>query len=1572
MIGTRLADDIALGKSFGSKQEFRHWESELTAKHNKSAARYKALLASAETAGQRISEAAGPHLRNETARRAFVDGLQYGYHDNTGWSELHGGQASSSNMSELFGAEGLSGQYEDVAAWKRSLSSDLARRAGKAGYNAGSNLAKSVQSVCITTEDLSDYFTIFSLEYGAIGEKSAAIGDIVTDLRKAEQQKATDDQASSSDIDQRVRDIVDRIVFFYRTHNTAEYREFLRGFNAGYTEGPSSSSSKRAASPSSSSSSDKRGRIESLLGDIEQSYDEDYGPFDESEAGLLGQSLGVTFFRTAVAENKLVALRLLARHYDSAMAAYARLQRFPIFIKSGSALRPIFASSEINLLAPASDAEFSAVFPEAMNPIDARMYTASFPMPSLPGSAGIFVEIFTSGYGASSLLQNGEDAIRAARVVANNILGTRVLDVLPVQFSDAKLIQERLLTTAISPLDSDYAPTPTQREMNTIRAYDFYAQTSILLLDQTMRDTTTLMFTPMLINTMANYVNRTTSLKRILALYPPRRPLDASVHAFLSRYVEQMNERWLDDRIHITKSVMFSHDITRLVEDDDAAVVAFYLKNPALESKGALAARITEQYGMGLDVPTDITHNEYRDIVTQMRMGKYLRTSTRSLFSWLLANTETYWPADLCAMQTVIHDVLMLRHLREELRQRVTMVESVLFFNQPNRFSRWDLADHLAGVEQSSLSAADSVAFTQTARRFVQLLQQDPALDYSSPDSEQTFVSPSVHKATHSIGEDEVVGFDSEVIDDDEDTDDYTSHHAAHDDLDETQEYTPEPNQQLSSIPRGFSLTPTSSWEAQPFDSPSARPSAKASTSDDSGGFSIGACMKSHIAAKLAARKRDVVLRDISPADASIHYGLRLPAEAHYVGAHYGHAFGPRLGCAAYSHGERRAVLAEKNVSGVNPVLLGYISELYPAAGAGIGDDIDDAETALAPQEEELHDLDIDVTVNYRPLLAGHSRESPHGIFFYLSHSFSPSQPVFVAASEAMSGKRVRLRYKARYPEITGHAMFNVDSYARLVDVDEEACINQAGFATFRLADLAAGGLSTFELRVPNSEYQTPKGTMTLTVHSVSLPIRSDSTIKSQKALVAECQQTQRLIREYIASNRAFYKRHPNVVESVQNITVFEYASRKGVIPGSLFDSFKLAPTVERYYVQALEYVLRRRRPDADIGADEWVALDRKTKTVILMDVLRLYVNYCTYIRDIVDNNKEGVRWDPSNLELIESFDYIRHRDAGDCEDFTREILQAVMELKYNLKDSQSAGIQELRAIANEFVFASVLCGVSREAMSLSELSKGRVRLHGHECAVAIPNYIFFEALRRSEPGHPAFGLYTEEEQQAGADQQIFVLEGTGCLFPEPRTKSEFFARVEKVFLRATAVSKRAEQVVFYHPSRDDGFYKQMITILTPELFMRTGHLGFEFLVCSQTPTGLKRGVPFSLLLDIHGHSEVQIVPAPTMSPEVFRVATRIDDDDFPPISLEPGVVTKEMKEVCAALTTGRPRAGQDFFQFHVKFSNMNRTYMAAIKQFAQQQHLEVLCLAESVKMSFSTQSHVGGYTVLMFQNARG
>lgn len=1535
MIGTRLADDLSTGSLFENQNEFQQWEQQFTRRHNNAPVRYNLILKNAENAAQQVYNAASTH---KTHKVIFVEGLQYGYQAAGGWAKDVQKERTCSGdiMKRLFGNERLSGVHEDVAAWKESLQDDDARAAGKSGYSAGANLKKNVNATVSSGQELSDYFTVFALEYYSMGQKP--ISGALSDLRDVYGRDVG--IPSSENVNQSIRGIADKMLLFYKTHPLPEYHAFLRGFNAGYKEQTiASQSAKRQPSASEFDASEKRTRIESLLSDLEDSKYDKYDPKEYIDAGLAGQSIGRELAAVVASENKDAVMNLLSKYYDENMQRFSRMQRYPIFTRSGSALHRIFSESDINLLAPLEDDEFANVFPRVENTIDNSSFQASFEMPEWisneANKSSILNKIFASKYGVYSLNRSDTVIYKLVALVLNNLRGATTVESLDIAPELIEPIEKYALSHPSTPLDDNYVPNPTQRELDTIQACEFFVKSSILLSEQVDRDVLTLIFTPLLVNIMAHYVENTTSLNKILKVYPEKTPLDPEIRLFLSQYVEEMNERWLARRIGITFSIMFSTSFITPLTDSIASSVAFFLKNKSIASKRALIHRISMSYEDfdTEDINMDMTLREYKDTVASLGKQKYMSTSTRSLFSWLQLNTEPYWPTSICEIQRVIHDIAMLEHLNEEMVQRAEMLENVLFFHEHRRFLRWDMTNYLAQREKRIADAREYVEFSSTVGNYTEMLLNSPNSDYfdspewkNSPDSfysVQEYAAPASSSVTYALDDE-----------DDSDMEGSTARYSAR-----------------------FKKAP-----------PTFKERSEAATSGWIGSRIGNQISESSIV--VSARQGNVVLRDISALDAAIAASTR--AGIRFIGAYYSHAFGDKLGVVAYSPDEKKIVALETsagNEKTIGALLVNRINELYPNDNIGDQASVPELSDIVLP-ETILHDLVIDATVNYRPNLAGGVHENPHGIYFYLSRSFSISEPVFISASDAISGKRVQLSYKVKYPEIRGHAMLNIDSYAQVVDVTTDKCINQSGYAACRLADITQHKSTKFSLKVPNSDSQIVKGELLLTVHSVSLPVRAHATVSTQKEWKIDHAATQKLVKQYISANRAFYRKYPNIVNSVQNITVFEYAGREGIIPGSLFDVFKLAPSKEPYFLQTLGFAIQRRRPDIDINdydLNEWTQMDEKFKVCILMDVLRMYVNYCPYLQDMADNNVPGKKWTRANIELIESFDYIRQRDSGDCEDFSREILQTVMEIKYNLRNSQSTAIQELRRLSEMFIFASILCGVSREAMSLHELSKGNVELHGHECAVAIPNYIFFEALHRNNPDHPVFKLYTVDEQRAGQGQQIYILEGTGCLFPEPRDKSPHFTEIETAFNKDRSFFGVVDPMIFYHPNRDTGFYKQMISILTPELFLKTGYLGFEFLVCQKQSKGTFRGVPFSLLLDIYSHQDIQIIQAPDMSPEIFRAASRIDDDNFPPISFTPGAITHEMRDVCLALTTGRPRPGQDVFQFQVKFAQMTPSLVSKISQFAQKHKWNVLCVAEPLKLSFSTGNNVGGYSVFIF-----
>lgn len=630
--------------------------------------------------------------------------------------------------------------------------------------------------------------------------------------------------------------------------------------------------------------------------------------------------------------------------------------------------------------------------------------------------------------------------------------------------------------------------------------------------------------------------------------------------------------------------------------------------------------------------------------------------------------------------------------------------------------------------------------------------------------------------------------------------------------------------------------------------------------------------------------------------------------------------------------------------------------------------------------------LTLEFKIQYRPSLVGIGKELPHGIYFYPSLSFAQGTPYFVPYSKA-DGKTVhRMTFYTRKPHVPPFAMLNIDAQALFMNQNEVFCQNQAGYTNLRMIDILSrlGKRIDAYLFVPNSPLKTPKGRIFLTFSSLTINEQTPKTASDSGIAIESVRnnlsQTEKRVAKYIALNRSFYDQYPATSPSIKNITVFCYDGRKGKIPGCMFDSFKLPQSRESYYLTALKYAIQRRTLKSDIDLETWTeGREASWCAAVVMDMLCIYVNWCNYITDIVDHNEQGKAYKASLKKLIESFDVIRCRDSGDCEDFTREILMAAMELIFNVTAFKSTAIQKVRDIMDRFIFVSVLCGVSKASISFSEKNESSVRLAGHECALAIPKYIFFKALSRSGDKQPLIALYSEEERNKGRDDQIYVLEGTGNLFPEPREQTEEYQRLSSCFLEEfpPEITDCIRKQFFYHPKRDDNFYKRFISFLTPEFFLKFGYRGFEFLLCIEDktkPGRFLRGVNFSNFLEIDNNPSIRLIEAPHIPVKTFRDASRLDDDNFPPTVIEPVALSEEMKNTAGQLSLLQPSVvvpqdNTNVFSFQLpKSTKIDSSFIELMRQYVVARKLNMLCFPEAVKLNHSTNDIVGGYTIHLFK----
>jgi hypothetical protein len=746
---------------------------------------------------------------------------------------------------------------------------------------------------------------------------------------------------------------------------------------------------------------------------------------------------------------------------------------------------------------------------------------------------------------------------------------------------------------------------------------------------------------------------------------------------------------------------------------------------------------------------------------------------------------------------------------------------------------------------------------------------------------------------------------------------------------------------------------------------------------------------------RYALHEYGIVIRDITHRDA------RTPSREHrklpHVAAYHGYAFGPFLGVVVYCPrtGQVKLLSVAGDASGSKAIISSLLESevalrmgrVKEAVSGRIGEPLSQGfiDACNTSRTETL-----DFIIQYQPMLAGEGHETPCGLYIYPSCSFGAQrEPLFIPAAHANGHQEHRLTIETDREYVSERAAFNVDAYANFVNPTGMPCRNQAGFVRFRLVDLVKGTPGKVfqgELVVPNSKERAVKGTVVIKCVATSLRVNPDPAKALSMAQVGkiEMMQQKRVV-DYIQTNRAFYSRFPASASSVETVTVFSYDSRTGKMPGCMFDCFQIPPSKEEFYLNCLLFSVQRRSPFKRLGLNDletWVETHSDAEfTNVIMDMLCIYVNYCSYITDEVDHNSSMNTqrgYDKRRIELMESFDPMRCRDAGDCEDFTRELLIQVCEIKVNgPRVFTSKVMKAVIDIVNRYMFVSILCGVSKGSMSFSDSEMKGAKLNGHECGLAIPHYIFFKALSRSNPHHPLLSLYTEEERSRGREGgKLYVLEGTGNLFPEPEEESELHEKLTSLLCDDVCVglAREIDKQFYYNPRHRDNFYKMIITLLAPEPFLLKGYRGFEYLACIEHPPGsgrLRRGVRFDQLLDIDNNAQVQLVEAPEIPLKTFRAATRVDADNFPPMMLHPAQVSTEMEEIAAVLTTCSQQAmanpPTDVCTVQLKFCDTTMEKALEMRHRLLRDNLRSVCYVEAVKHSMGVDQIVGGYSLTVF-----
>ena len=302
-----------------------------------------------------------------------------------------------------------------------------------------------------------------------------------------------------------------------------------------------------------------------------------------------------------------------------------------------------------------------------------------------------------------------------------------------------------------------------------------------------------------------------------------------------------------------------------------------------------------------------------------------------------------------------------------------------------------------------------------------------------------------------------------------------------------------------------------------------------------------------------------------------------------------------------------------------------------------------------------------------------------------------------------------------------------------------------------------------------------------------------------------------------------------------------------GIVPAAYFDDFsdalnREAHTAAAYWLSAFASVARRHGHATIAAAVDGTARGSEAETLLVCEALTYYVEYTQYVADEVDTNCAdfpgsrggGRRWSKKFLKRIESFDCIRTRDCGDCEDSGREVLCGMCELRGVARLCTSRGYARVMprvvielfgrvlAVLDDYYFSTTLAGVSSAALSDTTYATRGLKMGAHEYAIAIPRASWWKWIERGDPQRrlSLHAMVPEAEKRRGAGRKVLVLEGTGRLCSllaqdhEAGARRALFSSDPKFWTKQ--VGRR-----YYYGSGDSNFYKTNVTLFSPEMMSR-------------------------------------------------------------------------------------------------------------------------------------------------------
>lgn len=569
------------------------------------------------------------------------------------------------------------------------------------------------------------------------------------------------------------------------------------------------------------------------------------------------------------------------------------------------------------------------------------------------------------------------------------------------------------------------------------------------------------------------------------------------------------------------------------------------------------------------------------------------------------------------------------------------------------------------------------------------------------------------------------------------------------------------------------------------------------------------------------------------------------------------------------------------------------------------------------PNKPGLYLGHFDVTINYAPLRAD-SLDPRY-------RQDGPAQPAnLTVAAAAPIGKRQQpqpilaeqsLAQPVDVLAALSRACLNVDAFSMITNDHFERCCQQAGVARVALAELfgqigqigqngqeqnrqVAARLTLPMLDSGEGRAFADKGLLTFYADQCSLKLDGRDV---RQLMAARSPPLQWVVPHrplnpcaaYINLCRRDFRAPalPATWKSMEDVNIFEYVCRVGVLPAAAYINAARGYTGEAYFRNAALLALRR-MVVTEQQALQWQLStserDCRHASYWLAHTLSLYVQYSDYVSDVVfayDNNTRS--WEKVPVEY---FYNARVRGGqGDCEDLSLEFMIMAQELK-RLQTSDPLLQMLKRVLQDGFYLVMLLAGISGAEINLQN-EKADLGAHMNAALVnkrKLSNW----AAKSGRPLCKEHGPTAQELDAARLYPPMVMLEGTGPLDPNgienARGDQDAEAMAGAAFRRYELVDKQARPMFHYSAAGDESVFYKTVNVMLTDALLKEGCGQAVWALCQRNQRSKQLTCSVEFRTIAAASDDIIALAEPELSTEQLSTIDHYMLDLHPTPSLEP------------------------------------------------------------------------------------